>query len=1176
MRTRRWLRIALGLISGLVVGLGVLVVVFLFALDDEDYKALLVWAVNNHSDYRLSIHGDFSFNPALVPSLSAHQVSLDSGPGDLRLRAGAVQLQLELKPLLQRILWVKRLALQDVALTIQAVPEKPGVAAEKTGLGIGRSGPPVLPLIEDLDIRALSLSYGAQGAKTVQVTLDALSLEQVRGDPRRLEIQGQGAFAGMEYRIEGSMGKLAGLLESREPFPARIRLISDQAAFAAEGTLEQTPSGPSLSFDVHGELEEPAGVLALFGVQTPELGRFEGSATLAGSWDRLRAEKITLNLARESSVSVNAQGTVGNLWTSEGVDMTLSGQVQDTDLIAWLVPEALLLPDLDRLNVAGRFGLSKGMLVVTDFSANGAQGEGFQTEFAGDARISGLELPGDFEHMDLYIRFSSPTTKEAQPFVFDFLPELGPVSGEGRMTARSGDFTLEGVDIRAGTAKSMTVEIKGRVDEITFVPGEHEDSEFDIVIKANRTERIAHLFGIQLPEVGPVTISGRLSGSDQKSRLQGLKLRAGRSDRLTFEAAGNLGFGDFSTDQWLDAVDLQVEGSSRDTGAVATLIGQDLLELGPVRTRFHLEGRGKELRMSKIEGSIGRAETLLISASGNVGRVLLEPELAFKTIDLRVDASAPSTSALEPLAGRALPDLGELRLTARLSDENGGLGLKSGKLRVGSEERPVITGTGRIGDLLTTKDFSWKLRIEIGSNDLADIVGYPLPDLGVLRGSLQLSDADGSLGIETIEIVSEAPDLLTVRLSGAFDDFLGGDQLDVQAELSARDLALIGELFNQQWPAGGRTKASGRLQGGRKKLRFDGTLDIGSTRFTGKVTGSLAGRRPKFTGKIHTPKLFLADIGIMPRTTPTANVSRKRKRSAHLFSREPLPLAWVQQFDLELDVGADEIVGIDLTIDSLVALVSIENGELAINPLTLDFERGVVLVDLAVNTGPEPWAALQVSADDVEMENALAQIQDKVPIKGSLNVFIDLRGEGRSPHEIASSLGGDFGIAVENVTVPRRQLDLFTADFLGWAVSSSVSGEREGEIHCGIVRFSIRNGMAESQILVADGPNFTLTGRGNLNLGDETLDFVLVPRTKRRFQVSADPVKISGSLTDPAVNALPTRSAATAAAAAIAPLIIVPALTGGYLWNLLSEADDEHSPCLDLKAPGLQPPSPRN
>ncbi len=76
----------MGLISGLVVGLGVLVVVFLFALDDEDYKALLVWAVNNHSDYRLSIHGDFSFNPALVPSLSAHQVSLDSGPGDLRLR----------------------------------------------------------------------------------------------------------------------------------------------------------------------------------------------------------------------------------------------------------------------------------------------------------------------------------------------------------------------------------------------------------------------------------------------------------------------------------------------------------------------------------------------------------------------------------------------------------------------------------------------------------------------------------------------------------------------------------------------------------------------------------------------------------------------------------------------------------------------------------------------------------------------------------------------------------------------------------------------------------------------------------------------------------------------------------------------------------------------------------
>jgi len=234
-----------------------------------------------------------------------------------------------------------------------------------------------------------------------------------------------------------------------------------------------------------------------------------------------------------------------------------------------------------------------------------------------------------------------------------------------------------------------------------------------------------------------------------------------------------------------------------------------------------------------------------------------------------------------------------------------------------------------------------------------------------------------------------------------------------------------------------------------------------------------------------------------------------------------------------------------------------------------------LLVDLAVNTGSEPWAALQVSAHDVEMGNALAQVQSKVPLEGSLNLFIDLRGEGRSPHEIASSLGGDFGIAVENLTLPRRELDLFAVDFLGWAVSRTVAKDREVEIRCGIVRFSIKDGLAESQTLVADGPTLTLSGSGNLNLRDETVDFVLIPSKKRRFWASADPVTIKGPLTDPAVKPLPTGTAAIAGAAVVAPLIVIPVAAAGYLWNLLGEADDENSPCLDLKAQGLQPPTPR-
>ncbi len=1176
MRIRRWLKISLSLVSGLIVGLGILLVVFLFVLDDRDRRSLLVRAVNGYTEHRLSIDGDFTFRLSLAPSISAHQMSFDSGTGNLRLRAREVQLQLRLKPLLQGIFWVQHLALRDVVVIVEGESEKPGGAPEATGKGIGGTEPPaLLPVVESIDIQGLVLSYHRPKKTPVQFSLEALSLNESEGEPRRLAIQGQGAFAGLGYRIEGSMGNLASLLAPHRPFPVRIDLTGDEAVFSAAGTLEHTADGPSLRFDIQGALEAPADIFALFGETVPALGRFEGSATLSGTWDRLRAENLTLNLTREPDITANAQGSIGNLWTGEGAAVALSAHIRDTDLVAWLVPEALLLPALDDLTLAGQFHLDEGVLSVGDFLARVKQSEGFQAEFAGSAQISGLELPGDFSAMDLDIRFSSPTTEAAKPFMFEFLPELGPTSGQARLIKGSGAFAFEDIEIRIGAEKSMTIGIRGRIDNVTFLPGDFEEEhrEFHIDIEATRTERVAHLFGIRLPEVGPVSISGTYSGSDLHSRLDGLTLRAGRSNRLLLEAGGSLGFGDFTTDQWLDKVDLRIQGSSRDTAAVGKLIGRELPELGPVRTRFQLGGGGKELRMSRISATVGHAKSLRISASGNVGRVLLKPELAFKTIELQVSAEAPSTSALAPLAGRELPDLGELRLAARLSDRGGSPGLHSGRLRVGPAERPVITGNGGIGSLSTIKDTSWKLNFQLESDDLAKISGYPLPDLGVLRGHLVVSDADGSLGIEDIEIVSEDADLLTLRLSGVFDDITRGDQLKLQGDLTARDLTLFGALFGQDWPTGGRIKASGRLHGRDKKLAFEGAFQIGSTRFTGELSGSLTGRRPKFTGKIHTPRLFLADIGIAPPSIPRPGSRDKKRPSDHFFSREPLPLAWTQAFDLELDVGADEITGVNLSIDSLVALVSLEDGELTINPLALEFEGGVVLVDLAVDTGPEPWAALQVSADDVEMGNALAQVQDRVPVEGSLNVFVDLRGEGRSPHEIASSLGGDFDIAAENVTLPRRQLNLFAVDFLGWAISSTVARDQDGEIDCGIARFSIKDGVAESQALIADGPALTVTGKGSLNLKEETVDFVLYPKKKRRFWASADPVKINGPLSAPSVKPLPTGTAAIAGAAVVAPLIVIPTVAAGYLWNLLGEGSGENSPCLDLKARGLKPPA---
>ena len=107
---------------------------------------------------------------------------------------------------------------------------------------------------------------------------------------------------------------------------------------------------------------------------------------------------------------------------------------------------------------------------MTEFSAEGSHDGGFHAWFTGKGLISGLEFPDDFEQLDLDMQFSSATTQAAKPFIFDFVPELGAVSGEARLTGNAGDFAIEGIVIRAGSEDSMTVDVQGRVGRFALTP----------------------------------------------------------------------------------------------------------------------------------------------------------------------------------------------------------------------------------------------------------------------------------------------------------------------------------------------------------------------------------------------------------------------------------------------------------------------------------------------------------------------------------------------------------------------------------------------------------------------------------------------------------------------------------------------------------------------------------
>jgi hypothetical protein len=84
---KRILRLAI-LLPGIVLGLAGMMTAALFILDDDDYRAGLIWAAGRFLDASLEIRGPFALHLGREASLTAGDVSLKANDGSYSLAVG--------------------------------------------------------------------------------------------------------------------------------------------------------------------------------------------------------------------------------------------------------------------------------------------------------------------------------------------------------------------------------------------------------------------------------------------------------------------------------------------------------------------------------------------------------------------------------------------------------------------------------------------------------------------------------------------------------------------------------------------------------------------------------------------------------------------------------------------------------------------------------------------------------------------------------------------------------------------------------------------------------------------------------------------------------------------------------------------------------------------------------
>jgi peptidoglycan hydrolase-like protein with peptidoglycan-binding domain len=460
-----------------------------------------------------------------------------------------------------------------------------------------------------------------------------------------------------------------------------------------------------------------------------------------------------------------------------------------------------------------------------------------------------------------------------------------------------------------------------------------------------------------LPELGPVTAALQVSRDNAAYHLDALNLSSGAMGAPQIEVTGTLGVLRPEGDPPLEDIALQVSFAVPSSQAFAQVFSPHVPDFTDVRGRFDLQGTVQELSISNVRLTARGPDGLAVTVNGRVAKLSAATGFSPEDLALDLDARWPNSESVYGFVDLDLPELGPVWARATLRDSGEIFRLTGIDVTVGSEEQPAVLIAGEVGDVLAFEEVKLSGVVDVATVTLLESeVETRDARLGTIHGRFDLSDRDGSLGLEALSAEVEDTKLLSLSVVGLFDDIERGDDLRLEASLTVPDVSrLVQELGYEAEPLGSLS-FEGEVSGSDERFRAEGEARIGETNLTGTLSGTLTGDRPALRAKLYSPLFRFADVGLVPQQDeahapwePETQPGKDEPGQGKIFGETPIPFEALRQIDLDLDVLFDDLEGVHLDIDNAEARLNLVEGMLRVDPLSFNFVGGRVELTLEID-----------------------------------------------------------------------------------------------------------------------------------------------------------------------------------------------------------------------------------
>ncbi|MBO9576958.1 MAG: AsmA family protein [Sphingobium sp.] len=236
----------------------------------------------------------------------------------------------------------------------------------------------------------------------------------------------------------------------------------------------------------------------------------------------------------------------------------------------------------------------------------------------------------------------------------------------------------------------------------------------------------------------------------------------------------------------------------------------------------------------------------------------------------------------------------------------------------------------------------------------------------------------------------------------------------------------------------------------------------------------------------------------------------------------PLRIDAVRAFDAKVNYEVRTVVGKNVPISNIGLALDLDHGKMSLSPLTFMMSGGLFAADVVINARGAPVTTdYDIRLSPTPMGKLLARWGvEESGTTGTIRGRIQMRGFGNTVRESLATSSGRIAIVIPQGAMWARNIQLSELD-IGVFVQKLFEKKltEPVDINCGLIAFTVRDGVASADPILIDTKKNVILGRGAFNFKDESLDLAVRADGKKFSLFSGQsPIGIGGHFAAPSID----------------------------------------------------------